>query len=48
MVSRTARIRFGLGAGALLRPIPITLDEAEARLGGGYLGAQLALLVRQP
>jgi hypothetical protein len=43
-----ARVRFGFGVGALLRPIPITLGDAETRLGGAYLGAQVALLVRQP
>jgi len=43
-----ARVRFGLGAGALLRPIPIALGDTQTELGGAYLGAQIALLVRRP
>jgi len=42
------RLRVGLGAGALLRPIPIEFMDAETRFGGAYLGARLSLLVRRP
>jgi hypothetical protein len=48
ILSPVIRLRLGLGAGALLRGIPIELDGAETRFGGAYLGARISLLVRQP
>lgn len=42
------RLRFGLGGGALLRRIPIELDDTETRFGGGYLGLRISLLTRRP
>jgi hypothetical protein len=45
-LGQALRLRVGLGAGALLRPVPIELDDSDMHFGGGYLSAHLSLLTR--
>ena len=42
------RLRLGLGAGALLRRIPLEFEDQQSRFGGAYFAARISLLARRP
>ena len=48
-LARTTRLSLGLSAGAVLRSVPVTLDDgSERRLGGFFLGTELGVVFTPP
>ena len=48
-LARTTRLSLGFATGAVLRRVPVTLDDgSERRLGGLFVGAELGVVFTPP
>jgi hypothetical protein len=48
-LARTTRLSIGFSMGAVLRRVPVTLDDGrELRLGGFFLGTELGVVFTPP